>query len=486
MQGVFRHIAIVVGVSAACWLVALMRWQMQSHDASEADFVKYLVLTPLFFIALVYAVRWAWHKQSLTAQSATSAVAGTTPLAGGKNELLGLDDAFRKARFQILGSSLFCGVADSASDLSQACADGKPLPKLDSALVSSDGLPIMAARSSVVEDEEWSDMLEQAVSDVEKSNQDAASNQPRIAVMRALSLVTAPLEALASCVELLPESSTARSVRVLLGVPFGWNEFEKATYVCLAQNCLKNSMAVNPLAAKFDITLVPGVSSDLWQKSDQVLVALKREKRSDLVALLACESLIDQESIDSLEGLGLLLHSDRRPWGVIPGEAAAMLLLANEEAIDLLSKDPEKPTQWLSRCSITRREKSIDTQGKVNNLALNEAVQALQNAFAVELKDVQLIVSDGDQHSSRATEMFGWAIERCPSLDPIEDIRVLGRVTGSMGFAGTLAAVAVAAQGLSERTTCALVLGQQDPMVRFAAFVSMTAIDLSPSEPIGR
>jgi hypothetical protein len=483
MQGVLKHVAVVLGICAACWLAVLMRWQMQSHDATEADVVKFMVLMPLFCIAVVYAVRWAWNKQNLSVSAAAGASnASTAPVA---QAVVGLDDAFRKARFQIVAFSASCGAANELNDLVEAVTSGKPLPQPDESLVKSDGLPVMCARNARLKDGEWPEILEQVLQDALTSKEDWGNNNTELptAVMRALSLSIAHFESLASAIAQLPEIAMPRTVRVLLGVSPDWSELERVIYTALANAIIKEGVDSESNSLKFDISVVPGTASDLWQKADQVLIALKREKRADLVALVACESLVDQGTVDVLDGAGKLLDPDSRSWGIIPGEASAMLLLANEEASELFAKDPEKPTKWLSRLSIIKREKSIDLPGKVSNVAMGQAVQALQIANNQDLKKIQLFVSDGDQHSARAGELFGWAIEHCPDLDPGQDIKVLGRVAGSMGLAGSLVAVAAAAQSLNEQVICALVLGQQDQFIRLAAFVS---IDPLSNETLGK
>ena len=128
-----------------------------------------------------------------------------------------------------------------------------------------------------------------------------------------------------------------------------------------------------------------------------------------------------------------------------------------------------------------RRDKSIEAAGKVSSELLQQACTQAIAVARLEAGDLKTLVCDADQHSQRSTELFGTTLALLPDLDPTEDMRVLGTVTGHTGAAGTLAVIAAAAaQARSLEAPCAA-LSLADPFFRLALVARPDAPDAAPS-----
>jgi hypothetical protein len=206
-----------------------------------------------------------------------------------------------------------------------------------------------------------------------------------------------------------------------------------------------------------------------WQHAHRLLLALERERSDDLVMLLACHSDVSEAAVDALERSGTLFDADSHPRGQMPGEGAAVLLLARSQPSE---PDAERDAiAWVHRPAYARRDKSIDAPGRTSaGTARQVAADAL--AFAgIEAAAIAAVCSDADRHSPRATELFGTTIELMPDLDPTEDLRLLGVVQGHAGETGALWAVAGAAMQARNAERPALALSLADPHWRMGLVV---------------
>ena len=204
----------------------------------------------------------------------------------------------------------------------------------------------------------------------------------------------------------------------------------------------------------------------LWLEADRLLQAQAHESRDDVLLVAACHSDVSDDAVAALERSGRLFSPTARPKGVMPGEAAAALLLAQPGWPAAAPGAP--PFARLHRPAVLRRDKSIEAAGKVSSELLLQGCSQALAAAQLDAADVQSLVCDADQHTARSTELFGSTLALLPALDPTEDMRLLGTVTGHVGAAGTLAVVAAAAaQALSSQAPCAA-LSLGDPFFRLA------------------
>lgn len=457
---------MVVAVFCLTWLGALWLWQGQGREVSQSDLVVYLGLLPLVIVLLIIGFRWAW----------AGALASALARAGGANAGSGnsgalspnaatIDENERGLTSVVLAAAINTVAGADPDELLDAVKSGKPLPAPDESLTDDSGLPVLSARCKGIVDGDWPQDLVALVAQVACQQPDWGTMEPRIAVWRALSLMTEPLRNVRQALlELLQVQQNAQTLRVLLGVSETTSEFERACLLAWVNHLMLEDWPPETPAINLSVTPFQGAPEGFLLKIDQILLSLRREKRNDLLIAAAAESLLDDAAIGRLSDQRRLYQTDERPTGVMPGEAAAVLLLGGSEWAS--SEESEKPTVLIHRLSMTQRDKSIEAGGKGNCAQLVQAMQAALAVSSLSAGDIASMVCDADQHTQRATEFFGGTLDQLPDLDPVEDFRLLGRVTGTMGMSSMLVSIAAGAEMVSTANKPCMVVGLADLFVR--------------------
>jgi hypothetical protein len=181
----------------------------------------------------------------------------------------------------------------------------------------------------------------------------------------------------------------------------------------------------------------------LWLQADAWFERQRREQRQDPLLLLATHSDIAAEPLERLQASGGLL-STQRPKGTIPGEAAAVLLLAPAS----WPADPQadEPRPHLHRAALAQRDKSIDAPGRQSHALMPQLVTQALAAAQLTRDDIGALANDADQHTARGAELFAAMLAELPHLDATEDMRMIGQLCGNIGACATLMTAAMAAQ----------------------------------------
>lgn len=468
-------------MTAVLWTAVLWQWESTRHNMSVSDIVIYLGLLPLACFGLLLALRWAWRgagerQAAAAAARASVAPAGTVAERDGAGE-----EARRHATTLLLGAWLRSAAGDAPADLMDAAKAGEPRPSLDAELRDDNGMPLMAARIADLDTAELDAAAVPLVAATAAQQPQRQSMQPATHVLRALTALQPPLTeavlALQSWSErFAPADPQApipagaarppqRLVRMLVALPETWHAFECGFAQLWIEQLVQEYSTEIP-AQRFRVETHTASGPELWLKADQLLQSLARESRDDAVLLAACHSDLSGEAVAALEHARRLFSASACPKGVMPGEAAVTLLLALP-GWPSAPQDERSPIH-LHRPAVSRRDKSIEAAGKVSSEFLQHACTQALAASRLEADSVKALVCDADQHSQRSTELFGTTLALLPDLDPTEDMRVLGTVTGHTGAAGTLAVVAAAAaQARSLEAPCAA-LSLGDPYFRLA------------------
>ena len=473
-------LAFVV-ITAVVWISVLWRWESTGHDMSVSDIVIYLAVLPLTCLALLLALRWAWRGAGKRHAAATTARAAAAPVggvAGGADAAT--DDARRHATTLLLGAWLRSAAGSSPEDLLDAAKAGEPRPALDTELRDDAGMPLMAGRIADIDTAELEDAARPLVAAViAQQGGQWQGMEPGQQVWRALAALQAPLASAVEAIQPWSERfappaaapgtpaprTPARLVHLLVALPEAWHAFERSVAQAWITQCVaEHSKEV--AAASFRTEIVAASGPQLWLKADQLLQTLARESRDDLLLLAACHSDLSEAAVAALENARRLFTATANPKGVMPGEAAAALLLAQPGWPPAPHDDA--PFAHLHRPAVLRRDKSIEAPGRVSSDLLQHGCAQAFTASQIDAAQVKALVCDADQHTARSTELFGATLALLPDLDPSEDMRVLGTVTGHTGAASTLAVIAAAAaRAMSLEAPCAAV-SLADPFFRLA------------------
>jgi hypothetical protein len=348
-----------------------------------------------------------------------------------------------------------CAAGESAADVQAAAKEGAPRPVLDPELRDDAGLPVLTARIPGLDTAAFAAPLETPLAATRAKRPEWVELMPPEHVLRALGALQAPLaQAVAAMApwaarfEPTPDAprgqAAERRVRVLLGWPADWSAFEQELGLAFATALIESGGGAPIPAACFVLTAHAGSGEDLLTHADRLLQTMAREGHDEPLIVAACHSAIGAAAIEALERDGLLFDSQKRPKGRMPGEAAAALVLAG--AAWPAAPDADGPLPHLHRPAVMRRDKSVDAPGRVSSELASQAMTEALAAARLGADAVAALACDADQHSARGAEFFGAALALLADLDAVEDMRLLGTVTGAVGAVSALLVVACAAE----------------------------------------
>ncbi len=487
MSQFFKGIALFIGVCCLVWVGVLWRWQATQRDMSSADIVLYLGLLPVVLFTLLVLGRWAFGSASARADARAAAAAAATvaTAAGSKPTQASGDAAARHTTVQLLTAQLYTPAGEDLNSLDAACAEGQPRPAPDAELRDDDGMPVMCARAAELPLDDTEALWEQALQTTRATQPEWAALEPDEAVRRAVAALDAPLRQ--SLFALMPWSvrlglrdgkpeprtdrqterhDNAPMLRVLPAWPTHWSEFERAVARAVLQATATD--VLTGIAAPQRVVWMAdhlGGASSQWLAVDALFQAMQREQRDDLVLVTACHCDLSAARVEQLQR-EQRLFTGQSQRAQMPGEAAAAVVLAGSA----WPADPEAdtPPVHLHRPAVAHRDKPVDGPGKVSSAVLETVAGHALEAAGVAAAEVATLCSDADQHTARATELFGAMLSLLPHLDAVEDTRLAGPMLGRSDATAVLITIALAAQQAGKREQASLALSLDDPQARLA------------------
>ncbi|WP_233233183.1 hypothetical protein [Bordetella sp. LUAb4] len=195
--------------------------------------------------------------------------------------------------------------------------------------------------------------------------------------------------------------------------------------------------------------------------------------------IAAADSYISQSRVSTWQGQRRLMTTEQ-PQGLVPGEAAAALLLAASPA-------PGQEQYLAVLAPYARRTVSADARGAAADAALPGVAQALLQEHGLAADSLATLVSDADHRGSRPLETLQLAAAVTPHLDPNQDCLAAGNLCGHIGAAAPLLALALAVDASKEHDAPVLAVLTQDPLLRgiavVASFESYPPTNPSPPSP---
>jgi hypothetical protein len=413
MRTWLKHLLLLAVLSLATWAAVIAAWYAQRRVVSLDDALQYLLALPLLLFAGVLIVR---GMPSATPAGRSAAVSNPAPAPAA-------DPAY-----PLLGAWAHTPAGADLSALLAALAEGRPRPTPDAQLRDLDGLPVLSARIAAL---------------------DPAAGQA--ALPPEVRLSPAALRALAALSPLLDQAedaltdtageaaqAPAADLHVLACWPATWStDHAQAAQAWLAQR-------LQPLAG----TLAPACATgaELLLQAQAHLDGLHRTGRAGRVLALACHSDLDDEAVQRLERLGRLYAMPRCPRGLMPGEAAAALLLSTppRPAADGATA-PAAETAAPVLLRALRAQPSSPATASARRAAVASALlDAALRVTDVEPGAVAALCADVDQHGDACTALHALAQGTLPHLDPLEDLRLTGLCCGHTGAVAPLLALAAA------------------------------------------
>lgn len=499
MSTIFKGLALFVLIAAVTWVAVLWHWDSSRRDVDGVDIALYLGLLPLAGFALVQLLKAGWRASQTDVPGAASSLVAAGGQASPAQET-GARELERRLAVSCHTAYLHLSGNSTAAELQAALHEGKLRPKLDATLRQGDGRPVMCARVGGLDTvalKQEARALSPPVRTTEPSG-DASGKHLALpeAAWRALALLGEPMSrAVPALYDTWPTmfegsekaphdpghryaegEATAPEVGSVPAPLTGKAEPGLHILLALPQNCEGPACAVAEawllaqcqhwgIDAQRLVIQVIAVkqAGELWREVDGVLLAQHRQQRADVLIVVAAHSDLDADTIARLESEGRLYSPEVRPRGLMPGEGAAVLVLAPP----ILSPAPAAPEPpLLHRTSVALRSKSIDSPGRPGHAELLGACEQALLVAGVEASHLSAVASDADQHSARAGELFATVLALAPQLDAGEDVTVAGAALGHTGAVGSLVAIALAQAAVAVSSKPALAISSADPVSR--------------------
>ncbi|MBB3222032.1 hypothetical protein [Pseudoduganella umbonata] len=440
-----------------CWGGAIAWWQGTGRSPSNTELAALLLAAPLALLATFLLVRHL-RKPAAAPEAAGGPAEAATPAPPVAGPSLAL-----------LAAALRTPHGAAPEELAEAITDQRARGDLDPELLDDDGYPVMSVRVADPIDAEGREQIGLWL---------AAQGQPDPLFddeqWRALGMATSVAAELAHQAgahpHVLPDDASVPAagmpalpvLQVLLALTGAWNEAQRGAaaawiHYVVGESGWPASHAAISVAAQ----PAPAAAVSNWL----IQLTAQAAGTPTIAMLLACDSQIGEASVNALAADGRLFTATRQQ-GLMPGEGAAGLLLADASAAALLGGDPVH-----LHTVAARRDDSADVARKPDAALLRNLGAQACTQGAVEPAAVAMLLADTGHRTSRVMELMELATGALVQLDAGTDVLATGSACGHAGAVPFVAALALAHRNALERQAPVLCVSNEDPHYRCAVLV---------------
>ncbi|MET0982044.1 MAG: hypothetical protein ABWY02_08080 [Telluria sp.] len=443
-------------VFALCWGGAIAWWQTAGSEPGASDLALMLLALPCGLLLV-----GKLGKKLVVSRAAVPAATAARPAPGQAAS------AASAPPLAILAAALRSPHGASVDELAAAIAENAARPDLDPELVDDDGFPVTSARNMDAVDE----AVQEEVTEWLELN-GMAELRFSDAQWRALILGTAVARDLAAHAvsELMPPEGNAPTMQLVPVLPAGWTDEQRRAMGMWFKHTLAQFgwPAAGILPAELPATSGKTPTPALLGQFFGQFALDSRAGDGRLAALvIACDSHIDQETVDQWAANGSLF-TPARPQGLVPGEGAAGLLLSSLHGARLIEG---AVFGQLHPMVEARRDASLDDVKRADTKLIAELSESVARAAGVELSKVAAMAADTDHRAKRGLELMGLASSALPQLDGTLDVARVGVPFGACGAVPFVAALALAQHHALAANAAALFISNDDPLSCCAALV---------------
>lgn len=452
-----KYAAVILAIFLVCWTIVLWYWNQGQRDPGTGELVLALLVLPSVLLLGI----WKTSKM-MAARDAAYIFGGPRPAP---SAVAAVAETISSAPvLAIVSAALRSPHGSSAEELAGAINDNEARADLDRELVDDNGFPVMTARSDEAVDEALQEEITEWLSSQGMAQLHFSEEQ-----WRALILATGVAGELGCRAgELLPENGTSPLLQLRLLLPDEWQiEVRRATAMWLKH-------AISQYGWPAERIALPDVAEQAQMVTPAAMLAQlmpTSPKPAPIVAIvIACASLIGQESVDRLAANELLFTSSSQARGQIPGEGAAGLLLTD---VGQLQGTDVRDIAFLGPIGEKRRDSSADEVRRTDAAMLLALTEQTAKAGNIEMAKIDMIVADTGHRSSRVLELMALAAPTIPRVDAADDIIRIGLGSGSCGAVPFMTVLALAQHYARERGAPVLCISNEDPWMRSAALVGL-------------
>jgi len=453
MPGWLKQGVLGGAVFLLCWGGAIACWRMSGRAPGVTEMLLCLLALP----AVLLLLAWGGNKAMTSSRAVPAATSRVQPEPASTA-------APPAPPVTILAAALRAPHGATVDELAEAIAANRARADLDRELVDEDGFPVMTARSADASD----DMLQDEVIEWLSRNgmEELRFSEEQWRALTLASAVTADL-AMRAAGELPGLKNSPPMLQLLPVLPADWPiDQRRAASMWLRHTAAqcgwpfeRISVPVDALAIGTDAAPAALLKRFAIDAADSVTPAL--------ALIVACASHIGQQTADEWAARGSLFTS-AQPQGLIPGEGAVGLLLA-----DLRQAEATESIAYvlLDRIEEVQRDAESDDVRRVDTALLGELVERVCKHAAMPLPNVAMIVADAGHRRNPVAELMGFASAAMPQLDASEDIVCVGLSSGTCAAVPFLTSLALARHYVLEREAPVLCVSNESAYRRCVGLV---------------
>ena len=467
---------LIGGVFLLVWLVVIYSWRTSNRLPSNIEVGAYFLGFPL----LVLGTLWVGKKVLQTSRAASVGQASNEPAKPADNSNNAPCNEAIAHEFAVLATSLKTCHGMTSAEVLDKLKSGEARLELDESLVDDDGFPIPTGRiASLTVDESSNEFLTWQRSG-KKPEIQWLTEDLRAIFLGGESLREILDEALAiSQGHLQPSLQEQQgnsqgqlknildpiTLEIFLRVPERWSNLQSIAcsewYRKIAldttwpsENLRIQVLKKSPVQTQFEFL------------SNQFIEQQNLQKNSAIV-VLAFESMIGDESVDSMQQAGVLVNG-KNPTGKVPSEGAAALLVMKK--LDAMSMGL-KAEAYVNGVSQKRREQSITQDRRGKDGALRELTVQAMSTLSVSKEAIQSVISDTGNQINQTLELVALGTNLFPELDLAEDFFKLTEACGDLGGVASLATLALGFEQARNGASCVLCACNLDEHQRSIALI---------------
>lgn len=460
-----RPLVLVVLATTLVWALVLGWWQAAGYEPGTADVATHLVLLPITLVGGFWLLRTFIEHLRLPPRVAANASAPQ----GAESSGLPASEASRTTRrpdARLIAFALQCAQGTDPAQVLDASRQGCT-PPLDDHLRDMHGFPAFAARVADLPLEALDDALNDSAIDVRRP--------PREEDRRAQAMLHMALpRALDEIGESIAVGRAAIRSVVWLSDQDWPDEYRDGLSAWLRREHL-GPRGIAPADIQFHRVRDDAHGLEII---DQLIADLNCQGSPAIELVMGAVSHVGERTITSWEARSHLFTANTQE-GRIPGEAAAVLVLANPAGAALVQR---LPSPRISRAASGRSTPPGDTGPGTDGSLPGRMIGATLADTGLDAADISSVLADADHRIGVAKVLLRTLSEHFPALEPLSDTISLGSATGFVSPIGGLVTLLCAAEAANAAESVALCLACQSPGA-CAAMIVDASPQTSPSPP---
>lgn len=476
MRKLLKLLVLLSVIFLTVWIAIVFYWKTTARLPSETDLLLYLGLLPLAIAGVVWGGYTLATRQAKSASPDQADSKDKADKAAAEVARQGTEQE-KDWTINIVAVSVQTPAGNTAADVLAKLKEGPIQAELDPELKDGDGFPIFSSRIPDLDVSETQDAFTQWLKN---------SSQPDLAwserQYRALHLAALSMRELTNVVvqhadlakyQLLKEAGRNQQkldavlpLRLVLVWPQDW----AVSHQLAASDWMKG--LVSERGWPDSRIVVQGSKADSLHPialMDHITVSSRRGQLPTVGIMLACQSGIDQEHVDTLDAKSHLFNG-KNTTGAMPGELAAGFVFADQHHTKLLG---DLPASSLHRASWAARDKSADEAGRVTANLLSEVVGLALESAKLDITKIKHVIADNDHKPGRQAELAEMLTAKFPDLDCSKDAYKMAQASGSTQHAATVAALCIAHQYVVDEQASVMCTSLHDAHLRAAVAMSV-------------